>query len=733
MSRPPSLHDFFTENFVDVRGRVPAVLGRDAADPVTPDRTLRDAALAVLVLAKAEEPELTRTLLTALREFDDAQAAGFHELLDVTGTVHPVGDVRTPATQALAWWALHHAGTALDDPATAAEARAGLRPLAESVLAGGWPARLHRDGATVLDGASLLEQVAVLVLAAHAVDDGDAFWASFLTAAAEQLAAFDSADGAWAALTARGEPDAFHGYRLRSSALAVLAWSALHERATAAGSPDLGALEHARKVLRHLDTHEHTRGRGLWDRVSADSQTRVDPLLAQYGRPDSPFPAKLMPDHALAVLAADRVAELSDDVWAKELSALAAAELWRYTDTAVGGIFQGQGSWFSTPVDATVPLARHVMVPPRSAGAFSVGNTAYVPFHEKHATTQLLALAALGDREQPAPTVPGPAPELKPWPLERDLSYVSREPLSEGLIDLPAYLAWLRSTASGLGYGLTPYRAPLGLRSDRTAQTFSVLHVVSDLMALNEPIANRDQLLAGIYATQNPDGGFGEQPSLLSEAFTTYCAVLTATVLGGTDYDTDQCAAFLQACQHAEGAFGNAPGYPGDAWHCNLAVLALLALGRRPEREADLVAYFAACRNQDGGYGNQPGHPSDTFATFRVVDTLIALGLEPPRHEETIAWLRGLQTEAGGFRYRPSGPESFVGSYHAIASLYVLGSEPADPAACRAWIAARQSSDGGFGRVPGGASETTDEGFIAIQALHMLEGKLNPYWAVIMT
>ncbi|WP_030610628.1 hypothetical protein [Streptomyces sclerotialus] len=62
-----------------------------------------------------------------------------------------------------------------------------------------------------------------------------------------------------------------------------------------------------------------------------------------------------------------------------------------------------------------------------------------------------------------------------------------------------------------------------------------------------------------------------------------------------------------------------------------------------------------------------------------------------------------------------------------------MGAQPADVPACAAWIAARQSADGGFSRLPGGPSETTDEGFIALQALHMLEQKLNPYWAVIMT
>lgn len=726
MSSQPTLRGFFSEHFLDAHHGVAAVIGRDSGDVVTPDRTLRDAALALLVLPRDEDRELISGLAMALDRFADLTAPGYHELLDVTGTPHPTGDVRTPAWQALALWAAFRAGRLLDSEAQVAEARQGLRRLADAVLDGQWPARLMRDGSTVLDEASDLGQVAVVALAADALHDGTGFWDSFLDQAAAQLARFRSDDGSWARLTPRGAPDTLRGYRLRADALAVLAWCALSERGID------GALEHARATLAHTRAHLHTRGRGFWDRADAGGQPRVDPLAAQHGTPDSPFPAKLMGDHALLVAAAERLAALDGDRDAKELAALAAAEVHRYTDTAVGGVFQGQGSWFSTPVEATVPLARHVMVAPRSAGAFSVGNTAYVPFHEKHAETQLLALFALGD-QQPAAATAYPKVRLEPRPLEGDFSHASLGRLTESTIDIPAYLAWLRSTESGLGYGLTPYRAPMGLRSDRTAQTFSVLHVVSDLMALNEPIPGREGILAGVYATQNADGGFGEQPGLLSEAFTTYCAVLTATVLGGDGYDTEQCAAFLLACQDTDGGYGNAPGYPGDAWHSNLAVLALLALGHRPAREDDLLAYFAACRNEDGGYGNQPGHPSDTFATFRVVDTLIALGYEPQEMARTVDWLRGLQTEAGGFRYRESGPESFVGSYHAIASLYVLGAQPADIAACRSWIAARQTSDGGFGRLPGGPSETTDEGFIAIQALHMLEGKLNKYWAVMMT
>ncbi|WP_159403664.1 prenyltransferase/squalene oxidase repeat-containing protein [Streptomyces sp. NRRL S-646] len=743
MSAPPSLRTFVLEQFLDADARLPAVLGRDAADVITPDRTLRDASLALLVLPGPDDLDLTARLLAALREFTDPEQPGFRELLDVTGAAHPVGDIRTPATQALAAWALHRAGVLLYDAALTAEARERLDRVTGAVLRHDWPARLDRSWSTVLDGASPLEDTALLVLAADAVTTSDA---PFLDTAAHHLERYVHGDGVWAALTPRGEPDTLHGHRARASALAALAWTALHRRGHSA------AADRARRALLHIQAHHgHTGARGYWDRSGADSVVRVDPIAALHGRPDSPFPAKLVADHALLALAARRTAALMtgddsgvphDDDTAVRLKALAedaAAEVERYTDVRAGGVFQGQGSWFSTPVDPTVPLARHVLVPPRSTGSFAVGNTTYVPFHGKHAHTQLLALWALGDRVPTAPAAPALTEPPEPDPFDNDLGHVTSAPVTDGLVDFAAYLRWLRSTQSGLGYGLTPYRAPLGLRSDRTAQTFSVLHVVSDLLALGEEVPDVPGVLRGVFATQNPDGGFGEQPSLPSETFTTYCAVLTAVVLGGgdhPDFDRDACVRFLKDCQRPEGGFGNAPGFPADAWHSHLATLTLVALDARPERPDDLVAFLLACQNPDGGYGNLPGSPSDTFATFRVVGALIALGLRPPHAERTSAWLHGLQTEAGGFRYRDGSVESFVGSYHAIGALYMLGalhSGPADTDACVRWIAVRQSADGGFSRTPGGPSETTDEGFIAVQALHMLEGKLNRSWAVMMT
>ncbi|MFE1750531.1 hypothetical protein ACFW88_08335 [Streptomyces anandii] len=123
MTSPPSLRSFVLEHLLDDGARVPAVFGRDSTDVITPDRTLRDAALALLVLPGPDDRDLAARLLAALREFTDPDRPGFRELLDVTGAPHPVGDVRTPSAQALAAWAPHRAGTLLDDPALTAEAR----------------------------------------------------------------------------------------------------------------------------------------------------------------------------------------------------------------------------------------------------------------------------------------------------------------------------------------------------------------------------------------------------------------------------------------------------------------------------------------------------------------------------------------------------------------------------------------------------------------------------------
>jgi hypothetical protein len=145
------------------------------------------------------------------------------------------------------------------------------------------------------------------------------------------------------------------------------------------------------------------------------------------------------------------------------------------------------------------------------------------------------------------------------------------------------------------------------------------------------------------------------------------------------------------------------------------------------------LAYVAACQNEDSGYGVRPNAPSETFSVFRAIDTLLILGKQPTNYKETIKWLKECQTENGGFRYKPGANESFVGSYHAIAALYLLDELPSDVESCKVWLSKHQSKDGGFSRAINAPSDTTDEGFICLQASYMLERNLNPYWVAIIT
>ena len=138
--------------------------------------------------------------------------------------------------------------------------------------------------------------------------------------------------------------------------------------------------------------------------------------------------------------------------------------------------------------------------------------------------------------------------------------------------------------------------------------------------------------------------------------------------------------------------------------------------------------------NTDGGYGVVPGKKSETYSTFRVLSSLIVLEVEIEDKEKTISWLQNQQDIEGGFVYQEGKFPSFVGSYHAIAALYLLGTVPKYLEECKRWLAAHQMKDGGFSRTIYGPSDTTDEGFIVIQAsFFMLEKLLNPYWVAIVT
>lgn len=730
--------DFIKNNLIEYKYGIPAVLSRTKEDIVTDNYLLIDISLSIISFFFVNEYDKAINIYNEkINNYIDDESWGYHEQIDISGSVNSVSHVRTPKYQALALLAEYICQVKLLGNDNYSRYLERMEWLIHTARKNEWPNVFNRDFSAVIDDAQRLDTISILTISYlmisndHISEIDPISHKDTISALQNKLGSFITDVGVIAALTGSNKHDKSYGYHLHSSSLAALAWISLYRVG------DKSGIGKAYSILCHINNcHYHNNNHGFWNRINYHSKVEVDPISYIYGRVDSPFPIKDLRDHAILAICTKEYLKINHNDMIYQLRNKALSEIYRYTDHEIGGVFHGQGSWFSTPFDATVPLARHVMVKHNTKGSFSVGNTSYVPFNEKHSDTQFLSLVALYDIkeingiESEKTVIKTP---LDKGNLENKLMPASYSKLSSNIIDLPNYIHWLKSTTSGYGFGLTPYRSPLGLRSDKTPQIFSALHVISDFTVLNLKYDNEEALISGINSSQNVDGGFSEQPGLLSEVFTTYCAVLTCVILNKINFDKESCIRFVLNCQHKDGGFGNTPGYPCDVWHTNLAVLTLVALNRRPIREDDLINYLFKCQNNDGGYGNQPNTVSDVFATFRAVSTLLALGFTPPNHTLIIKWLKGLQTNSGGFLYKENGAESFVGSYHAIAALYILNDSPRDSHLCMNYISERQNIDGGFSRRPYFPSETTDEGFIAIQALHMLEKKLNPYWATLIT
>lgn len=696
---------------------------------VTQESLLADAALADLVITRGPDAPSTPGFV---QRFRDPVGGGFHEVLEQYGVVSMAGRHRRLGSQSLAYLAAITRADALADPETAEALRGEL----DDLLAHALKARL---ATTYLPGLTQpvnrqrhLPDVAWALIAAQ---DANLDATTTASLAEALLEFFDAAKGVfWEVLEPTGEPDLLEGHQVSGNALALLALRRLADAGRA-----LDRDTYVAQPLRYIaERHRHVLTDGFWNRSDHTGKVSVAGDLALFKGTASPFPKKDLGDHGLLYGAAR--------AWLEDFPLDAGPLVTTCLDQAAtfsdgSGMFQGQGNWFSTPVDPTVPLARHVMVPQRTPGGFNVGNSAYVLFGTKFTATQLIweyvdpdGTARAGVR-QVEPGRPEELAQLTRVPYVADLEVVATGPIEAPRMRVDDYLAWLDSTKVGPGFGLTPYTSPLSFRADNTPQNFSAVHVVSDRMALGLPLSDDEatRLTTYLFASQNRDGGFGEAPGLPSELFTTYCVVLVAYVLRRWDFDVERCREFLRRCQHPHGGFGNFPGYPADSWHTNLAVLALHALGEPTATHEHAASYILACRNPDGGYSSVPGGPSEAFSTMRSVDSLIPLGFRPPESERTVEYLRSLQHADGGFHYGHGRAVSFVGSYHAIAALYLLDAEPADPAACIDWIARHQSRDGGFSRQFDAPSDTTDEGFIVVQALLMLEKKLNKYWASIMT
>ncbi|MGG3574656.1 prenyltransferase/squalene oxidase repeat-containing protein [Bacillus gobiensis] len=715
-----------------------AIEGED--NIVCDDKRLEDQIFALIALAEAgAEKDSLQEMVSILNKFYDDSTGSFHEMIDRFGIVHSVGRVRHTHIQLLASYGLLRLGEYVEDEMLIQKGLSLFQLINEKVLSKNAPSILNEQlNEPISYDKSVLSFIYGMFAAEKAFQiTEDQEYKNLLNIFVKNLAYFEDQDfgGLYENLLIDQTPMKNKGKKAFSHAAAALAFI---KAGRLLENEEL--FEKAKQYFMYItDRFKHPFLGGYWNKSDVSGKVKVDPLQSYYGNEESPFPVKLTMDQTLLLLCADQLHQLYPNESFQMLTQELASEVSRFIDES-GGVFIGQGNWFSTPVDPTVPLIRHFMVPHHTAGAFYAGNTGYLPLHEKHTKTQALTLLCYSLSQSIVPGRSTTTEYKKKSPLDVkqldfDLTKVSYGKEMNLQIDKALYLSWLSKTISGSGFGLTPYRSPLGFRSDTSPQNFSALHVVSDLTVMGEEITEQDResILKGMFDCQNQDGGFAEQAGHLSEVFTTYCVVLTAFILGSSVPNKEKCIQFIKNCQNSDGGFGNSKGYPSDVWHTNLAVLALHALGTKPLDEAECLVFCASCQNDDGGYGVRPNAPSDTFSVFRAVDTILVLEHQPAELNKTIQWLQSCQTDTGGFMYKPGSVESFVGSYHAIAALYLLGELPRKLEECKTWLSQHQSKDGGFSRAINAPSDTTDEGFICLQASYMLERNLNPYWVAIIT
>lgn len=706
---------------------------------VSDDKKLEDQVWSLLALTSSNyNIDDLLEMSKSLNRYYDKYTNTYHELTDRFGIVHSAGMVRHTHVQLLTSYGLLVIGKYTNSDELVKKGLNLFKTIHEKVLMKGSPSILNAKLTEHINpNKYVLSNIfAILTLEEAYKITEDSLYSEYMKGYILEIDKFEDQEygGVYDYLLTNDEPFKSKGKKTFSNALATVALYKAHETLQ-----EPGIIEKGKSYFDFIvDNLKHPLTGGFWNKANYKGEARVEPVESYYNNDESPFPVKYTHDQALLFLCTQLISKYYKDTKYRDLAKELLYQVSDFTSKD-GGMFIGQGNWFSTPIDPTVPLSRHFMVPHHTPGAFYAGNTGYLPLHEKHAKTQALTLLVLNKANVSLPNkkqdirfdlIPKHKSKLK-----QSLDKVTYRKDTQLSIDEKSYLEWLNKTKSGAGFGLTPYKSPLGFRSDKSPQNFSAFHVVSDFTIMGKQInpKDRESILRGMFDCQNEDGGFAEQPGHLSEVFTTYCIILTAYILNSKIPNEDKCIEFIQKCQNEDGGFGNSKDYPSDIWHTNLAVLGLHAMNAIPINTDACLAYVAACQNEDSGYGVRPNAPSETFSVFRAIDTLLILGKQPTNYKETIKWLKECQTENGGFRYKPGANESFVGSYHAIAALYLLDELPSDVESCKVWLSKHQSKDGGFSRAINAPSDTTDEGFICLQASYMLERNLNPYWVAIIT
>jgi prenyltransferase beta subunit len=236
-----------------------------------------------------------------------------------------------------------------------------------------------------------------------------------------------------------------------------------------------------------------------------------------------------------------------------------------------------------------------------------------------------------------------------------------------------------------------------------------------------------------LRSCQNPDGGFGTVPGLLSDMDSTFRAVEALALLGEKPSNVDACARWVLSCHNADGGYSVEPPWHSNVAWTYMALAALKHLGVAPPEPAKTVAWLQAAENADGGNGASPvagelayhpAWPSSLDYTAYRVQALALLGASPMDPSKVIGYLKGMEVAGAGFKHS-NGSALLVYTDAGLRALKALGAKPTDEEGCREWLEGCRRPDGGFSW-PGGDRSTVRDTCHGVRALQILGAPKHP-------
>ncbi|MAU84047.1 MAG: hypothetical protein CME34_19685 [Gordonia sp.] len=704
---------------------------------LTSERTLSVHSLIAIADLEAH-PERAADSVDIVLGFADAVYGGFIEVREVSGIPHELGNAKTAEAQLAATVALLSADPVVHGPRPVKVATEALEWIEDNLVttAGDYLAAVSRAGAKVIDDSiTALAQGFGLWVEAYAVRRGLRDSEQLRRRAERVRDAFSTPDGVVASkMRSDGTPalDA----KVDGTASAVIA-IALHHAGAILN--DRSFTDRARRVLKYIEIHLwDTRFSGYWDHCDMDGSITVHREFITLL--NAAIPVKTSRTNAWIILASALVNGPGDEAVARGVAYLRTLH-----DDTNGGVFIGEGYFWTPPGTPVGPFERLMLPSRRTAGTSYFGASSFLRLYNKFPDSQALTSWAFSSANmttlQELPQAdPAGAPAIDHSEIPRAGLAVTAIAKQPG-IDLTALMNQQRhldviasAYTPHFGFGWTHRRSPLGSQPDRTPSVFGTHHSIANLKVLGGAVPEPRGVAGWLRSTQSAYGAFGEYPGGPADVLNTYLAINALDLLGEADFgDRDACIEYLRSCQNADGGFGVVPGFISDLFHSNLAVVALHTLGAEPRDTDQCVDYHLRSRTGDGGYGQRVGTPADVYSIYRSAGTLALFGVDLPDREQAVDWLRSTQGPNGGFRHDHASRESLIATYHAVAGLFVLGGEPTDRKAVVRWLQTCQTAEGTFSNIPGVSSGTIDEAFAAVQSLAILAGGLDKYFAILVS